>query len=127
MSKYWSGLQGSASVLAENPKRVMDLFPIKKFNEAGIYVVRLLWKGKVEHVILDDYFPYFPQAEVPDPLPTPFLPAPLLSGFSHQEKQMSTFQLDENAFAPMNTCESPFRLMYRHRPLRIQINVRSFG
>mmetsp|Transcript_4923 Transcript_4923/g.13749 ORF Transcript_4923/g.13749 Transcript_4923/m.13749 type:complete len:377 (+) Transcript_4923:94-1224(+) len=82
-------LLGSASVMAERPKCVKNLFPINKHNGAGIYVVRLLWKGDWEHVVVDDFFPYLPAAEGP--------------AFAHPNKRPELWvMLIEKAFAKLH-------------------------
>lgn len=41
-----------------------DLFLTKEYNDAGVYAVRLLWKGAWQTVLLDNYFPYYADIKV---------------------------------------------------------------
>ena len=45
------------SSIAENPKRIKNIFISKQINESGAYCVRFYINGMVEHIIVDDHFP----------------------------------------------------------------------
>jgi calpain-15 len=46
--------------LAERPALVERLFVTKEYNQNGIYELRLFKNGELRRVIVDDYFPCFP-------------------------------------------------------------------
>jgi Calpain family cysteine protease len=50
----------AVSALAERPALVERTFVTKEYNEQGIYMVRICKNGEWQNVILDDYFPCFP-------------------------------------------------------------------
>ena len=45
------------SAMAEWPKRIEDLFPEKKANEHGCYMVRICDMGEWKEIVVDDLFP----------------------------------------------------------------------
>lgn len=59
-----TAVQGALSMLAESATRVLDLFPVKAHNAAGVYAVRLHWRGEWVTVVVDDFFPYRADIEV---------------------------------------------------------------
>jgi hypothetical protein len=48
------------SALAIESERIKDLFVIKEYNEAGIYVVKFYINGHQHNITIDDYFPLDP-------------------------------------------------------------------
>ncbi len=48
------------SSLAERPALIERLFETKEFNESGVYQLRFCKNGEWQHVVMDDYFPCFP-------------------------------------------------------------------
>lgn len=51
----------SISALAENDYRIKNLFPDLRVNPHGIYMARILFKGILREVVVDDYIPVTPQ------------------------------------------------------------------
>lgn len=45
------------AVLAENDSRVLRVFPSLELNKNGIYMARLIFKGVLQEVVVDDRFP----------------------------------------------------------------------
>jgi hypothetical protein len=51
------------SSLAEDPKKIQDIFLVKKVNDAGCYAVKVWVDGQPREVVVDDQFPYDPYKE----------------------------------------------------------------
>lgn len=51
------------SALAENDFRVKNLFPNLEINRSGIYMARILYKGVIREVVVDDYIPVNQQGD----------------------------------------------------------------
>jgi len=43
--------------LAENEGRISKIFPNLEVNKNGIYMARVLQKGVLKEIVVDDYFP----------------------------------------------------------------------
>lgn len=50
----------AVSSLAERPALVERIFVTKEYNDQGIYQLRICKNGEWQNVIVDDYFPCFP-------------------------------------------------------------------
>lgn len=50
----------AVSCLAERPALVERIFVTKQYNEQGVYELRISKNGEWRNVIVDDYFPCFP-------------------------------------------------------------------
>lgn len=48
------------SALAENDFRIKNLFPSLEMSPYGIYMVRILYQGILQEVVVDDYIPITP-------------------------------------------------------------------
>ena len=57
-------LLASLAALAEQPKRVKDIFLSKSVTRSGAYAVRLYVNGEPQDVVVDDSFPYDETPEV---------------------------------------------------------------
>ena len=53
----------AVSALAENDYRIKNLFPDLRINKYGIYMARILYKGVIREVIVDDYIPVNQQGD----------------------------------------------------------------
>ena len=58
LSDNW--LLSAVSILAERPALLERIFLTKDYNEAGLYQLRLCHNGEWQTLVLDDYFPCYP-------------------------------------------------------------------
>ena len=49
--------------LAETPSLIERLFLTKTYNEEGLYRIKIFKNGEAHEVIVDDYFPCFPNGQ----------------------------------------------------------------
>jgi hypothetical protein len=49
----------ASGAMAEDPQRLMDMFVVKEYNEAGIFAVNFYQLGVPVTVIVDDYVPHY--------------------------------------------------------------------
>ena len=57
-------LLSAMAALAEQPKRIKDIFLSKSVTQSGAYAVRLYANGEPQDVVVDDSFPYDETPEV---------------------------------------------------------------
>lgn len=58
LSDSW--LLCALSALAERPALIERIFVTKEYNENGVYQLKFCKNGEWQNVVLDDYFPCFP-------------------------------------------------------------------